>query len=54
VVERASVYHYRDREFQRNTFWEYRFNNEYAAKCSVSQLMLRFMLPPSDSLVGHL
>ena len=32
VVGRASVYHYRDREFQRNTFWEYRFNNEYAAK----------------------
>ena len=24
------------------------------AKCSVSELMLRFMLPPSDSLVGHL
>ena len=32
VMERASAYHYRDRQVQRNTFWAYRFNNEYAAR----------------------
>jgi asparagine synthase (glutamine-hydrolysing) len=32
VMGRASIYQYRDRQIRRNTFWEYRFNNEYAAR----------------------